>query len=350
MNNVKVSVIVPIYNASKTIKRCVDSILKQTYKDIEIILLDDGSKDDSLSVITTLYERESSVKILHNNNKGVSYTRNIGIQISRGEWIMFVDADDYLEPIAIELLMSKAEESCSDVVIGNFFYENNFSKSSESFLLLEMPTIFESDEIKKLIWSCIDSRFFGNSNTVTNIGVPWARIYKKSSLGNNKFDETLSMMEDMLFNIHVFSEVDRILYYPVSIYHYVSSECSLSTKKYPDFELVAEDIVNKLEVFANQKGLESWMEHVIQYKSFCLFYESIRRQYMVEGKCNIFFLAKELKRMNEKTKLNGNYCKCLRKYYTFAQTIYGIMLRNNAFLLLALSLSFSNCVNTLRRK
>lgn len=350
MNNEMVSVIVPVYNASSTIERCVDSILQQTYSNVEIILLDDGSKDESLSIIKKLYANEPGVRIFCHNNMGVSYTRNRGLEVSCGQWVMFVDADDYLEPLAIESMMFNRNEYSADVVIGDFFYEKGNDRKSEKFFSVERLTVFEHDEIDKLLRSCLDSKLYGNSESITNVGVPWAKIYNRTCLIEYKFDESLSVMEDMLFNLHVFSRAKRILYYPTPVYHYVGNEGSLSTRKYADFESVAENIISKVNMFAKQRGVSISMNDAIQYKSFCLFYECIRRQHIVDESCKIRRLSREIKRMNERLTLDGTYHSSLKMYYTFPQTIYGILLKQKAYILLATVLIISDKINKLRGK
>ena len=113
-----VSIIVPIYNSSNTLKKCIDSIINQTYKNIEILLINDGSLDESLSICEH-YSNDDRVKIIDKKNGGVSSSRNIGLYICKGDFITFVDADDYLSNTYIEKYMKKMYEYDCDIVIGN---------------------------------------------------------------------------------------------------------------------------------------------------------------------------------------------------------------------------------------
>lgn len=117
----KVSIIVPVYNAEKVLRRCLDSILNQSYKDFELIVINDGSKDKSIKIINEYKEKDNRVKVIDNKNNGVSETRNIGIKASVGEYIQFIDSDDYIEPYMIEETLIKIEENKADSIITGLF-------------------------------------------------------------------------------------------------------------------------------------------------------------------------------------------------------------------------------------
>ena len=114
---VKVSVIVPVYNVEKFINRCVDSILSQTFKDFELILINDGSKDKSLEIIEK-YRVDKRVRIFTQKNQGPAVARNFGISVAKGSYIMFIDSDDYIDPDYIETYYNKIKNCHYDVVVG----------------------------------------------------------------------------------------------------------------------------------------------------------------------------------------------------------------------------------------
>ena len=111
----KISVIVPVFNIESYIKRCVDSILSQTYPNIEIIIVDDGSTDNSGRIIDDIASTNSSIRVLHKKNGGVTSARLEGVKIASGDWITFVDGDDYIEPDMYEVLMKKAIDYQADI-------------------------------------------------------------------------------------------------------------------------------------------------------------------------------------------------------------------------------------------
>ena len=126
----KVSIIVPVYNVEKYLKRCVDSLIEQSYKNLEIILVDDGSKDNSFSICKEYESKDSRVRIFHKENEGLGLTRNYGIEKSTGEYITFVDSDDYLTLDAVETMVEKAAVTNADVVVANMFYKDKGNYSA----------------------------------------------------------------------------------------------------------------------------------------------------------------------------------------------------------------------------
>ena len=136
----KVSVIVPIYNADKYLKECIESLLNQTYTNLEIICLNDGSTDSSTKICKELSETDNRIILIEKENTGVSATRNLGLKIASGEYIMFLDADDFLEPNAIEIALNTGIEYGAEIVQFGFFRNNkeNKIKSTGNILAEEM--------------------------------------------------------------------------------------------------------------------------------------------------------------------------------------------------------------------
>ena len=118
----KISVIVPVYNTERFLQRCIDSVLAQTYQDFELLLIDDGSKDSSGAICDEYAAQDARVRVFHKKNGGVSSARNLGLDNVRGEWITFVDADDWIESEMLELLLRKGEETGADIVMGDFLF------------------------------------------------------------------------------------------------------------------------------------------------------------------------------------------------------------------------------------
>lgn len=122
MFNTKVSVIIPVYNVQQYLSQCVQSIFTQSYQNLEIILVDDGSTDDSGRICDTLAQRDSRIQVIHKTNGGLSDARNAGTAACSGEFVFYLDSDDYLERDAISSLMKIQEENHGEVVVGNYFY------------------------------------------------------------------------------------------------------------------------------------------------------------------------------------------------------------------------------------
>ena len=171
---VDISIIVPIYNASKYLKKCLDSLVNQTKKELEFILINDGSTDDSESIIKS-YE-DDRIKYFKRSNHGIGKTRNFGINKSTGKYIMFLDSDDYLEENACEILYKKIDKERLDLVVCDFYRVVNDSK------IIEKITSFKSASLKD------------NPNLLLNVNLaPWNKIYRSDLIKNNdiKFIEDL---------------------------------------------------------------------------------------------------------------------------------------------------------------
>ena len=171
---VDISIIVPIYNASKYLKKCLDSLVNQTKKELEFILINDGSTDDSESIIKSY--NDSRIKYFKRSNHGIGKTRNFGINKSTGKYIMFLDSDDYLEENACEVLYEKIDKEKLDLVVCDFYRVNSNSK------IIEKIISFKNTSLKD------------NPNLLLNVNLaPWNKIYRSDLIKNNniKFIEDL---------------------------------------------------------------------------------------------------------------------------------------------------------------
>ena len=195
MTNKKVSIIVPVYNVEEYLNKCVDSIINQTYKNIEVILINDGSKDSSGEICDTYAKKDSRVKVIHKENGGVSSARNKGLEASTGDFIMFVDSDDWIEVEAITSLMKIQNRNNYDVIMFGAYRENLILEKTTKTNLIEQS--FENiDEINEVLPKLIRQE---------KINSLWSKIYKSSVIKDNRisFNESLSIAEDALFNYEV---------------------------------------------------------------------------------------------------------------------------------------------------
>ena len=209
-----VSIIIPVYNAENTLKRCMESIMCQTYKYWEVWLIDDGSCDASGEICDYYSEADSRIYTVHKKNEGVSAARNVGIDNASGEYVMFVDSDDFLEKNALELLVEAVENYDADVAMCGFFYcleEKNertsnyikdfFVGGNEKFV----PQVFQEAFRKELL------------------NPPWNKVIRKSLLERNKirFVSEYSICEDMIFTMEILKVSKRIAFLNVPLYYYV---------------------------------------------------------------------------------------------------------------------------------
>ena len=187
-----ISIIVPAYNAEKYIGKCLDSLINQTKKELEFIIINDGSKDDTEKVVKEY--QDDRIKYFKNKNQGIGKTRNFGIEKATSKYIMFLDSDDYLDKTACEKLFKKAEKDKLDIVLCDFYKE------------------YDDGRIEKIINpSFKDSSLKDNPDIITEYLCPWAKIYKRNLLIDNniRFVENLKY-EDAPFVIEALDKANKI--------------------------------------------------------------------------------------------------------------------------------------------
>lgn len=202
-----VSIIVPTFFSEKYLEKCLESIVCQTYPDIEVIVCDGDSSDRTPEIISDFAGRYSFLRYIRKKNEGVSASRNRGMEEARGEYIQFVDSDDFLMPDAVETMVKAISSSGADVCIAGF----TILKTGEE--RHPMPGVYEGpgEFAKKL------RPYYYYKNNCIN--TPWNKMYRRNGL-NARFPEDLSMGEDLLFNLSVFSETGKIVVIPDIVYEY----------------------------------------------------------------------------------------------------------------------------------
>lgn len=209
-----VSVVVPVYNAGSSIKKSVDSILASTYRNIEILVVDDGSEKETADLCDALGKLDDRVKVIHQDNKGVSVARNNGLKFAKGDYITFVDADDLIEEKAICALVEVAERENADITIGG--YRECYGDGSEKEYGCNQKTIVKKDKD-------ILTEFFTTNNIGWNV---WAKLYRRNAVEGIFFVEGKKIAEDMFFNYQVLKAVDRVAIYGFPIYRYIKHDNS----------------------------------------------------------------------------------------------------------------------------
>lgn len=218
----KVSVIVPVFQAEKFIQKCVQSIINQTHKELEIILIDDGSIDGSLQICNELQEKDNRIRVIHQENRGVSVTRNRGIREAAGEYILFVDADDIIEKNMIEYMLQKAVETNSEIVICGFDYVY------EDKIEIQIPVAKEDKYSKRYIYANFWEFYKGG--ILHNIG---NKLYSKKLLEDNKilFNEYRPVLEDVQFCLDAIKVTDSVYICRDNFYKYIMQANQFSVQK-----------------------------------------------------------------------------------------------------------------------
>lgn len=230
MQKEKISIIIPIYNSERYIKRCLNSVINQTYENIEIIGVNDGSNDDSLKILEEYKELDNRIIIIDKKNEGVSSARNDGIKKSTGKYITFVDADDWLELNAIELLYTTLIKKGADVVRANycrnFKEDKDDSKGNLADLANKLLYTSQEDFPKQVIDKLID----GTLPCYVVLLLTKKEYVLKTSL----FKKDIYVMEDVIFYNELFGSVRNVYFLDEVTYHYYSNKnsCMRSGKYY----------------------------------------------------------------------------------------------------------------------
>lgn len=248
-----VSIIVPIYNGEMYLEKCILSIINQTYKNLEIILINDGSKDKSLKLCNKLAEKDSRIVVINQENGGVSKARNTGIDNSTGKYITFADADDWLDEDAIEKMVKLIKSNNCDVVrLNNYIDEENYKSKVLDININEKK--YTSEEINN---EHLDLFLNGKINCYVWLLLIKASVLKKKNI---RFIEGLCMMEDKCFYIDLLTNIETIYMSNEPIYHYFMNSQSvthnvskyekniysiLQVNKYIENQLIFKDYFNK---------------------------------------------------------------------------------------------------------
>lgn len=226
--NEVVSVLIPMYNASNTIEECINSILNQTYENIELILSDDGSTDDTLEICRK-YLIDSRVILLKNKHGGVSKTRNSALDVASGNWIMFVDSDDWIEKNCVATVMKKIEKyKKADAVVFNLQNEFRNGYIKQELPIIEKELYFETSMHKQTLIETMLTEKTETGDAFSCFTGPCCKILRKETIGSLRFLPTLALGEDLKFCMEFFSKATGIVYISDIFYHRRVMENSLS--------------------------------------------------------------------------------------------------------------------------
>lgn len=240
-----VSVIIPVYNAEAHLKKCIESLLAQTLEACEFIFVNDGSNDGSASLIEQYVD--SRIVLIHQQNQGVSAARNRGLQIASGEYVGFVDADDFIEPDFFEQLYHKATSEAIDIVICRYFY---FSAVGQQKSELPYPKNLLLDQ--QFIGKTIISHLIGNDT----LNAIWNKLYRRALISEHAiwFPKGVALGEDGWFNLQCFRKAKSARFIDYAGYHYQevpgSATRNLQSKNY--FHRILEDFQQDYSSFANE--------------------------------------------------------------------------------------------------
>ena len=221
-----ISVIVPVYNSEKYLKRCIDSILNQTYKAIELILVDDGSPDNCGKICDEYAKKDKRVRVIHKTNAGVSAARNSGLEIALGNYATFVDSDDYIEPEMYSNMMEKVHQYNCDVVMCDCI--KDFTDHSEMYTHDIRAGFYDKEQLV--------NEYYPHLLMMENVEYPatisnWLILFNRNKLGNLRYVVGVRYSEDLLFGAQLVYNTDSFYYMKEqAYYHYYMNPTSATHK------------------------------------------------------------------------------------------------------------------------
>lgn len=293
----KISVIVPVYKVEAYIHRCIDSIINQTYRDLEIILVDDGSPDNCGKICDEYAVTDKRVRVIHKKNGGVSSARNTGIDIATGEYLSFVDSDDFVDTHLYERLLLTAEQEHADLVeCGHQWgkYPNDDSGK-----------VFSYNNIAAIEKAFRDTRF-GSGLSISAC----AKLFKRSIFEHIRFLENSSYGEDMEATVRAFYHSSKVVKLDVTMYTYMQNDGSCMNSIYTPQKAIGEVLANKSLIHFFEEKKEEQLRHYFVSRTLNIMFSHLYKCYenksSLEFRDAINFIRKELKQLyfNEKKHLN----------------------------------------------
>lgn len=258
MTEPKISIIVPVYNTEKYLVKCLESLIHQTFENIEIVCINDGSTDASLEILKNYESMDKRIRIIDQNNKGLSETRNVGVKNASANYVMFLDSDDWIDLNTCKIAYKTVTEYKADIVMWSYIREfETKSLSKKIFDKNDEFLVFEGKEarmIQRRMVGLIDTELKIPEN-IDALVTAWGKIYRKDIIikNNVKFIDTKEIgTEDALFNLHVFGHAGKIVFINEYFNHYRKDNVQSLTSNY------------KESLYGQWENLFSYMESYIK--------------------------------------------------------------------------------------
>ena len=321
-----ISIIVPVYNGEKYLRDCIESILNQEYKNFELIIINDGSKDNSEKICIEYAQRDNRIKFYTTENHGQSHARNIGLDKSKGEYICFVDSDDIIDQSYLSILYKMLTYANADISVCqydkvpvNTTYLEILEKVSnvagrERNNRSHRKEILERNEIKLDFLTNLKERNWG----------PPCKLYRRELLTDIRYDESFKIEEDLLFNLLVFKAAKKIVYNKERLYFYRTNPESITKrKKYIDYFGAVQLLKKILDSEQANRGKEYYINILTEYIETSLVLADIASNYEKDIKREIFDEIKNnIKKYKNRRNALKQYNKVLYKFFCSSDKIY----------------------------
>lgn len=342
MNKVKVSIIVPVYNVEAYIARCLDSLVNQTLKEIEIIIVNDNTPDNSIKICEEYASRDNRIRIFSKENEGLGLTRNYGMKHANGEFIAFVDSDDFIDKDFYEKLYKGAQMKQADVCFAEYkAYKCNQEKEK---IKGKIPFVNDTENTEDVLYSMLNFKKYGCEKCYMGMSV-WRAIYKRKIIQENNIlfvSERKYISEDIIFNFDFLENSQKASFVKDTYYHYCYNNTSLT-------HVYRKDRFEKAKVLK-----EKLIEKAIEYNELDNLDEGIIRFFMgyvrtaiKQEACNTISL--KIRKQNIKKIINDEEVKKALKNKqseNLKRNIFDFLMKTNQITILII---FCNIINKIKR-
>ena len=353
MSEPKVSVIVPVYNCEKYIARCMDSLINQTLTDIEIIVIDDESKDRTFGILKEYENKDKRINLITKKNSGVSSSRNKGIELATGKYIAFVDGDDWIDLDCLERMYEVSEKNQTDITMCSYIREFKVHSKPRK-INLEENKVYEDEDLKILHRKLVGpiKEEFSQPESLDSLGTVWGKLYKREllkELGTKFIDlKEIGTAEDTLFNFMVFKDIAKLSFINKCFYHYwKENENSITTKYNPNIFIQWKNLFKYMEDFIKENNLDN------------SFYEALNNRICVgvlglglneckeDNNVSLRVKIKNLRTILNDNQIKDAYSKLELKYFPIHWKIFYCF---NKYRIAILSYMMLNTISILRKK
>lgn len=297
-----ISIVLPVYNAEKYIDRCIESVINQSYVDYELLIIDDGSTDSTRDICLKYTYNDERIRYFYQKNKGPSAARNQALKLSKGNYIVFIDSDDYYEKNYLTVLLDLLERNDADIAVCNFYRENFVTKEKYINDTGKQAVIYFNEDSEKIIY---DKRIEGYL---------WNKIFKRSLFDNILFPDDINLCEDLFVLVKIICKNDiKIIYTSSALYNYVMNTDgitdSINYNKYQSY-------IYSLDNILSIENVSAGMINALNARKYDISFSYIRKRY----KCTKF----ECKNIVKQCRMTLRYkIKCekniLKKFRIFAR-------------------------------
>ncbi len=235
-NKPLISIVIPVYNVESFLPKCLDSILSQTYRNIEVVCVNDNSTDTSLKILNKYSQTDNRIKVINQENQGASVARNTALDNCTGDYIMFVDSDDWIEEDTCDIALDNINKYDADLVLWDYVRE--FSNTSQAKNIFKESVVFDETDVKNKLHRRMIGLLGEELKTPEKadaLCTIWGKLYKAKLIQQEKirfYDiRKIGTYEDGLFNLDVMNNVKRAVYIPNTLYHYRKNNSSSITRK-----------------------------------------------------------------------------------------------------------------------